>query len=926
MQAVRMAGRTIEFWAECALAEKTRARKLVHEWTEGTSVSATVAIAPQPLWWHVGKAEDARLLRSERDVQRFAGSFPHGFRTPLEVIGCTADSGLPISAHENTTWLLGVTPGAALASAAAEAIERGIVTAALGSSTLDCLAALTTALKLDGGGTVRLWDIGWKQSHVFTVGIHGVEAVTTCAIGFESVFATVNQLLGTKNAQEAAGIFMGGPPADPAFAPRLAATLKPQLETALQAAPAAPGPVTLACTGLTAQQSWFSREMASAVGLQHWTTDLARYLGQLELRLPPVNSPDAPSLAMLGALHLAAAPHESTTLWHPTWGGISRRMATSPGTPEPSDLLAEKTSWAVSPSGSGLAGTAEVMSSIDAPEARAPSVVASPEASPTARAHITSEVATARVARTGEKSASYPDKLSEAPVQPLPPAASSVPPAPARPSAGIPATLPPPQIPPAVPPRSPEPSGSETKPTVRSEFAAGTLIKRPEPVVIVVRKRGYWLHAGLFLALVGAALAWKFYLDSEATRAAAEKASLAAANTIAIAERGKVAAEEHARRATAQVEESDQRARASAQANAENAAKIRQEADTARMTDIAEARREAEEQTRRSLEATMAAARAATVPGELKIATDPAGADVEVDGRPAQRTPVSIADLAPGPRPVKITLAGHVPKEITADVTGSKVTDLGVITLERATGSLAVSSWPAGIEFSIRAANTPANSIPIRRGQTPAQMADLPTGNYVVHFKSAGWAERSERVTIDRGVAAAVGTTYQGGTVTIISEPVAEVSHNGLALGPTPLTLRDVPPGDARYELNSEGYEPLKVTGTVVGGREVLLQGKLLDVDRLVSEAELRTPPRPYLTMPLQLGRIPRSTPAYIKVSFVVLRDGSLYDVAVLDQIDRKVRERAVETISKWKYYPGVSPAGFPVNVRITIPVKLASG
>ncbi len=929
MHAVRTSGRNVEFWAECVLGEKAKAQKFVQDWTEGAPVSATVAIDPQPLWWHLGNREEARTLRSERDIQRFAARFPHGFEAPLELIGCKADIGLPMSAKGNDAWLLGVTPGAALANAAADAIEQGIVTAALGSSTLDCLAALSSVLKLDGRGTVRLWDIGRRQSNLFTVGAEGVRAVTTCPMGFESLFVNAQQLLGMKTPQEAAALIFGMPPADPELGGRLAETFKLQLETALRAAPGASGPESFACTGLTQQQAWFGQQVAAALSLPYWTTDFGRYLNHLDLRLPPSLPPETPSLAMLGALHLAAAPNQSNSAWHPTWGGISRRMESQ----EHRNALAREIAEALSAPVNGLDSEhstplpeAREVPAPSAPAARAPVGPPAHALVAPARAHVSSGMAVAPlVGRTEARISSYPDKITKAPEQPAAPVAppvvssNSVPvqssPTPAKTSTVT-------QAPPAFPPRAKLPPPPEAKLPAKPDVAASPP-RRPEPVVIVVRKRGYWLHVGMLVALISAGVAWKFYLDREATQAAADKARIAAADAIANAERDKVAAEERVRRATTEVEKANQRVRASAVANAETTAKMQLESDAARRAEIAQARRDAEEQTRRSMEAAMAATRAASAPGGLKIATTPAGAEVQVDGRPAQRTPVSIDNLAPGQHRVTISLDGHVSKELTAEIVGSKVKDLGLIRLERATGSVAISSLPQGVDFSIRAVNTPADSNPLRRGQTPAQLEDLPTGNYVVQFKRAGWPEKSERVTVERGEKASVAASFQGGAVTITSEPAAQVSLNGLALGQTPLTLKDVPPGETSYELNAAGYEPLRLSGTIVQGRELELKGKLLGLDRLVIESELRSPPRPYLTTPLQLGRIPRSAPAYIKVSFVVLRDGSLYDVAVLDKLDRKIQQRAVEGIAKWKYYPGVSRAGYPVNVRITIPVKL---
>lgn len=80
------------------------------------------------------------------------------------------------------------------------------------------------------------------------------------------------------------------------------------------------------------------------------------------------------------------------------------------------------------------------------------------------------------------------------------------------------------------------------------------------------------------------------------------------------------------------------------------------------------------------------------------------------------------------------------------------------------------------------------------------------------------------------------------------------------------------------------------------------------------------------MTTPLGLGRMARSAPPYITVSFIVLPNGSLEDVRVLGPVDRKLAEQSAEAIAKWKFFPGVSHAGYPVKVRVSMPVKIAGG
>ncbi|MBI5498238.1 MAG: PEGA domain-containing protein [Deltaproteobacteria bacterium] len=58
----------------------------------------------------------------------------------------------------------------------------------------------------------------------------------------------------------------------------------------------------------------------------------------------------------------------------------------------------------------------------------------------------------------------------------------------------------------------------------------------------------------------------------------------------------------------------------------------------------------------------------AGVSGKLSVQSDPAGATVEVNGRPAGTTPADVGTLPPGPNLVRISLAGHTTQQTTVEI------------------------------------------------------------------------------------------------------------------------------------------------------------------------------------------------------------------------------------------------------------------
>jgi tetratricopeptide (TPR) repeat protein len=104
----------------------------------------------------------------------------------------------------------------------------------------------------------------------------------------------------------------------------------------------------------------------------------------------------------------------------------------------------------------------------------------------------------------------------------------------------------------------------------------------------------------------------------------------------------------------------------------------------------------------------------------------------------------------------------------------------------------------------------------VERGQYPAMIADLPAGPYkivVQHHRD----RREERVTIKAGEMANVRTEFVFGTAILETEPTGAniASGDGTEWGATPLTLSELRPGNWKFNLHREGFEP------VVGSLEI---------------------------------------------------------------------------------------------------------
>jgi len=334
-------------------------------------------------------------------------------------------------------------------------------------------------------------------------------------------------------------------------------------------------------------------------------------------------------------------------------------------------------------------------------------------------------------------------------------------------------------------------------------------------------------------------------------------------------------------------------------------------------------RKQTEEQTRRQVLAELEAERLAKLPGALLVATAPAGASVSIDGAAPLVSPVRLDSIAPGTHRVRITLAGHEPFETTAEIKGSKTTDLGTLTLESSLGALSLSSTPGGLEYAIRPAGDPLGR-PVRTGRTPATMDDLPHGDYSVTFTRPGCRDHVEKFSVVKGGHGAVSTTYVDGSLELTSSPSgAWVDKDGVRLGTTPLTLHDLTPKKADFELTLPGYDPTPVTCEIPEGQTLKLQAELLRRDRIFKPSEVRTMPVTTESPPPVLSPAQRRMGAEVLLTLVVRRDGSVTDVAVKSATDDDIARRCKSAVEGWRFEPATAGDGRTVDTRIEVPFKL---
>jgi serine/threonine protein kinase len=214
--------------------------------------------------------------------------------------------------------------------------------------------------------------------------------------------------------------------------------------------------------------------------------------------------------------------------------------------------------------------------------------------------------------------------------------------------------------------------------------------------------------------------------------------------------------------------------------------------------------------------------RMANAKGGVLVRTEPAGATVTLGGEDVQDSPATFKGIKIGKYQLKISLANHETASREVEVKENEFTDLGTIKLVRSRGGLRLASEPTDAAFELQGPETPTQT-----GRTPAEVANLPTGEYRYSIKRGDW-EQTGTVTVERGRMAEAKVEFAYGSVRITSEPSgAMVSAGGEDLGATPLELKELRPGAVSYTLSLAKHKPASVTGPVEARKQLVLAARL---------------------------------------------------------------------------------------------------
>jgi TonB family protein len=955
LHALRAAGAAVEAAGECALENKAQLESLLDAVLPDRKVAgakAACTVWPSSMSWYVSSDTEAMLDRTDDAIRAILAGRLKDPSAPFAYACCSAADGRPVSADGTEKWIAAFTSVADLEEASNRLLELKVDPTDVTAGAFAGIGAVSAALRgAGGGGTVIVWDLGARDSHLILINSKGAEACARCEVGMDAVIDAVQAALKLKFKGAGARLFFNEAYDFTDPGPRVAATLSHAVKEALALLPTLVVPPPLACLTLTGRQSWFVREVATVVGLAPWEPDLPKVASDLGVTLP--EGDPALSLSSIGLLGLLGSKKEADGPWSPAWTeaeGMAAETEPAPSEappprepepaaapekepepepepkPAPRPAVPQRAKPTISlESSSGQPpgpkpGKPAVTLRPAAPQGSrppiAPAAAAVPPARPppAARPPIPAPAGTAFPLPGGS---SPPIPAAEAPL-PVPPPGPSFPPPQAAPPSFSDPGFPMPEAPgapqeagtPAAPPKpgagikmggipGAGAKGVPALPFDKSKLKAALAAaeQAPPPPPPPKSKMGFYIGAAVAAAIIAAGIA----VTLEARRQKAEAEDRAQQEQIA-----RQKEEEQHKIEMKQLEVKEEQERKEA----------------ARLADLA--RKEAEERARREAAAQMEADRLSKLPGTLVFSTVPDSAAISVDGGEARRSPVRMEGLSPGSHHVVVTLAGFDTIELSPEILGSKTTDLGTLTMQRAYGTLSLTSTPDNLEFAVRPAGDPKGR-PLRTGRTPASFDDINHGDYEVTYTRPGCRDHVEKVHVNKGETAVADTKYLNGSLDLSSEPSgANVSKDGEFLGTTPLSLHDLTPKKATFDLTLAGYDSTHISVDIPEGQVLTYTAEILRKDRVFKVGEAPTQPRAVDSPAPKLSPAQRKAGAEVVISLIVHRDGTVSNVEVESATDDDIGRRCKDAVENWTFMPARADDDRTVDSRLELPFKFA--
>jgi hypothetical protein len=208
--------------------------------------------------------------------------------------------------------------------------------------------------------------------------------------------------------------------------------------------------------------------------------------------------------------------------------------------------------------------------------------------------------------------------------------------------------------------------------------------------------------------------------------------------------------------------------------------------------------------------------------GSLFVRSEPAGARVLVDNKPAGDTPITVLDLLPGSHTVQVTAPdGSSAKQsvqVEAGATATLRLSLDRPVVATASTSTTVTAEPTNGWVLVDA---PIEMQVLQGGRSlgsSGRRLPLVPGRYELQLRAADFST-SRSVDVSAGRVSRVEVSIPDGTLNLNAAPWAEVYLDGRSLGETPIANASVSVGTHEVIFRNPQYQELRQMVTVSSGK-----------------------------------------------------------------------------------------------------------